>query len=112
MDENVVSGFADIAGEASEESAEVDVIGAVNALGDQLGGQINGLDDKVNSVLAAMPEQEADTSSVDYTALLENIQQLAAYADVLLVVLSVFVVLLCGMVMGLAFTRWLKARRE
>lgn len=74
--------------------------------------KLDALTDKVNSILAAMPDAGSGNGTIDYTGGIQSLCKLLSYTDLLLMVLLTFVVLLSGMVLGLAVTRWLKARRE
>lgn len=66
--------------------------------------------DYTKSVLSNEPASKA-VENVDYTDSINQLMQLLAYTDLLLLVLIVFVVIISGMLLGLAITRWMKARR-
>lgn len=66
--------------------------------------------DYTKSVLSEPMTKSVET--VDYSDSMNNLCQLLAYTDLLLLVLIVFVVIISGMLLGLSVTRWMRARRD
>lgn len=77
------------------DTLSVDVSQRLDGVNDGLGG--------VRDALAA-----ADASDVDYSTTLQQIGQLMAVTDILLIVLCVMVFLACGLVIGFQITRKLE----
>lgn len=77
------------------DTLSVDVSQRLDGVNDGLGG--------VRDALAA-----ADAADVDYSTTLQQIGQLMAVTDILLIVLCVMVFLACGLVIGFQITRKLE----
>lgn len=87
-----------------------DVLAAVQALSSDLSGvsdKVEDLNDIVDGLSNAVGGIGAD--SVDYSAAIQQIAELLALMDVLLIVLIVAVFLACGLVAGGQLAGWMRA---
>lgn len=79
----------------------------LDTLSSDLSQKLDGVNDGLGSVRDAVASANAD--SVDYSATLEQVGQLLAVTDILLIILCVMVFLACGLFCGYQVTKWMRA---
>ena len=79
----------------------------LDALSSELSLKLDGVNNGLDNVRAAV--DSVDANSVDYSTTLEQVGQLLAVTDILLVILCVMVFLACGLFCGYQVTKWMRA---
>lgn len=79
----------------------------LDTLSSDLSQKLDGVNDGLDSLRDAVASANAD--SVDYSATLEQVGQLLAVTDILLVILCVMVFLACGLFCGYQVTKWMRS---
>ena len=79
----------------------------LDTLSSDLSQKLDGVNNGLDSVRDAVAS--VDANSVDYSTTLEQVGQLLAVTDILLVILCVMVFLACGLFCGYQVTKWMRA---
>lgn len=72
--------------------------------------EIPGVSDGGEVVLSSPASSDPDVVEVDYSDAIDQIAQLLAYQDMMILVLTVAVVLFLGVFLGYLVTRWMRNR--
>ena len=83
------------------------VFDKLDVLSNDLSQKLDGVNNGLDNVRAAV--DSVDANSVDYSTTLEQVGQLLAVTDILLVILCVMVFLACGLFCGYQVTKWMRA---
>lgn len=79
----------------------------IDTLSSDLSLKLDGVNNGIDNLRAAF--DSVDANSVDYSTTLEQVGQLLAVTDILLVILCVMVFLACGLFCGYQVTKWMRA---